>query len=155
MLTLIFGLFIFGLALIFLEVLFMEGLLGLLGGLAFVAAWTLVFLGYGAHWGLLSIVAGVFAVILMVTIEFKVASRTRWGQRFFHRSAIDSTSQAVPGTSELVGKEGETLTTLSPTGVIVVENRRYEAFSISGRLDRGTRVQVTDFDNFRVKVKAV
>lgn len=155
MLTLIIGLFILGLALIFVEVLFLEGILGIVGGLAFMAAWALVFIEYGIHWGMLAIIGGVVAIVLMLVVELKVVSKTRFGQRFFHRSAIAATSQAPLATDDIVGKEGETLTTLSPTGVIVVDNRKYEAFSMSGRLDRGTRVQVVDFDNFRVRVRTV
>lgn len=155
MLTLIIGLFILGLALVFLEVLFLEGVLGVIGALAFVGAWTLVFVEYGMHWGLFSILGSAVAVIGMVVTEVKIVSRTKFGRRILHETSIDSTSQAPLATEELVGREGETLTTMTPTGVIVVDGRRFEGFSMSGRLERGTRVRVEGYDNFRVKVRAI
>lgn len=155
MLTLIIGLLILGLALVFLEVLFLEGVLGVLGGLAFIGMWALVFVEYGMHWGLLAIIGSAVAVIGMIVVEIKVVSRTKFGRRVLHETAIDTTSQAPLANDELIGREGETLTSMTPTGVILVDDRRYEAFSMSGRLERGTRIRVEGYDNFRIKVKEV
>jgi membrane-bound ClpP family serine protease len=52
----------------------------------------------------------------------------------------------------VVGKVGEAATTLAPSGYVLIEGRRYEAFSQSGHMDRGTALKVVAVDNFRLIV---
>src|SRR5690625_2516889 len=153
MLTLIISLFVVGLLLVSFELIVPGGILGLLGGIAILGSFGLTFSEYGTHVGLAALVGGLVVLVLVLFVELKLLPRTRFGKRFFLSGAIDSTSHAPLATEDIVGKEGETLTALAPTGVVLIDDKKYEAFSMSGMLDRGTRVSVVDFDTFRVRVK--
>lgn len=155
MLTLIIALFVLGMALISIELIVPGGILGLLGLLSILGSWTLVFLEYGTHWGMVAVLVGVVLLAVSVVIELKFIPRTKAGKRLFLNRSIESTSHASPGAPELLGKEGEALTTLAPTGVVVIDGRKYEGFSMSGLVEKGARLQVVDYDNFRVRVKRV
>jgi membrane-bound ClpP family serine protease len=153
MIGIIVALFVLGLLLISVELLVPGGILGILGGLAVIASWTLAFIFFGVDGGLLAVLGGIVVLGLSLTVEIKLLPRTKIGRKFFLDRAIQNTSQKPLATAEIIGRECEALTTLSPTGLVVIENQKYEAFSISGFVESGTRMQVVDFDNFRVRVR--
>lgn len=155
MLPIIIGLFILGVGLLSLELVVPGGILGLLGVVSVLAAWTLAFVDYGIQGGLIAVLAGFLVIGLVLLTELKLLPRTAVGKRLFLEGAIAGTSQRPVGEADLAGKEGTAMTTLSPTGVVEVDGRRYEAFSMSGMVERGTRLQVVDVDNFRVRVKRI
>jgi membrane-bound ClpP family serine protease len=51
-----------------------------------------------------------------------------------------------------VGKAAEAITPLVPSGYVLVEGRRYEAFSQSGHATKGATLRVVGLDNFRLIV---
>jgi membrane-bound ClpP family serine protease len=155
MLSIIIALFILGMVLVSFELIVPGGILGLLGVLSIMGSWVLAFIEYGIHGGMIAVVASVVIMTLSLAIELKLVPRTRIGQRLFLNRSIDSTSHGSLAAPDLVGQEGEALTTLAPTGVVIVDGRKYEAFSMSGLVERGTRLEVVDYDNFRVRVKKI
>ena len=56
---------------------------------------------------------------------------------------------------EIIGKEGETLTPMVPTGMVGIDGQSYEAFSQSGFMEKGESCEVIGKDNFRLIVKAL
>jgi membrane-bound ClpP family serine protease len=77
--------------------------------------------------------------------------------RFAQKLSIKSTSGAIDRQlsvrpEEVIGKAAEALTTLAPSGYVLVEGRRYEAFSQSGHVARGEPLCVTGLDNLRLIV---
>lgn len=155
MISIIVALFFLGLVFISFELLVPGGILGLAGGIAIVASWTLAFLFYGLNGGLVAMVAGLLLLALSLTVELKLLRRTKLGKGLFLDREIAGTSQRAVAAPDIVGRECEALTTLAPTGVVSLENQRYEAVSISGFIDKGTRLRVVDFDNFRVRVRKI
>lgn len=153
MLSLIIGLFILGILLISFELIVPGGILGVLGLVAIFGSWALAFVHLGLHGGLIAVVFGLVILGITLVIELKFLPRTKVGKRLFLNRAIEATSQKPLATADIVGKEGETLTTLVPTGVVLIDDRKYEAFSMSGMLEKGVRVKVVDYDSFRVRVK--
>lgn len=153
--TLIVILFFFGLGLLVTELLFLDGILGILSALALLASWVMGFLHFGGTGGFTFLGASLAFLVFTVALEYRFVLRSRWGSGFFNKGAISGTSQALPGQPDLIGKQGEALTTLAPSGVVVIENRRYEGFAVGGYLERGARLEVVGVDNFRVKVKKV
>lgn len=153
MLTIIIALFIVGVLLISFELIVPGGILGLFGGLAIFGSWALTFFEYDLPVGLMAVIVGLIILGGTLYIELKLLPRTRFGKRLFLSRAIDSTSQPEVATEEIVGSEGETLTALVPTGIVLINDQKYEGFSVSGMLEKGTPVTVVDFDTFRVRVK--
>ncbi len=152
MLSIIVGLFVLGLVLIFFELIVPGGILGMLGALAMLGGCVLAFMEYGIGGGLLTSLIFATLSIACLVIELKFLPKTRVGGRFFLQESVSGTSHRPAGREDLVGKECESLTTLSPTGLVMIEGRQYEAFSQSGLVNPGTRMKVVGFDNFRVKV---
>lgn len=155
MLSIIIALFLLGILLVSFEILVPGGILGLLGMLAIFGSWALAFVEWGTHGGLVAVGLGLLVLILSLVVELKFLPRTRVGKRLFLKDAIHATSQGPLAAPEIVGREGEALTTLAPTGVVVIDDRKYEAFSMSGLIEKGTRLQVVDYDNFRIRVKKI
>jgi membrane protein implicated in regulation of membrane protease activity len=78
---------------------------------------------------------------------------TRFGKKLFVQSTSGSTTQPpVAEPASIVGQTGETATTLSPTGYVLVSGKRYEAFSRDGLIPKGAPIRVTGLDSFRLIV---
>ncbi len=151
----IFGLFLLALLLATAEVLIPGGVLGL---------FALVALATGAYfaaepWGLggsiLYFMLGGLAIIVAVYFEFRLIGKTRLRNRFVLGSAVSGRTESVHADDEIIGSDGVTLTTMAPTGMIRVGDRKYEAFSRSGFLEKGQSVRVTGRDNFRLIIEKV
>ncbi len=151
--NLIILLFLVGLILLFFEVFVPGGVLGVLGGLFMFAGCGAAFIEFGA--GGAAIAAAVaFALIgLTLYVELFLLPKTTLGRKLFLEHSIGSQSQPPPARSEdVLGRVGETLTTLAPSGYVLIEGKKYEAASRSGLLPRGTPVRVVGQDNFRLIV---
>lgn len=145
--------FALGLLLLFFEVFVPGAVLGILGGVAMLAGCGLAFSTHGFEGGALAVV--IAAVLLGTTFyfELRVLPRTRWGRKMFLEAEVGGASQPPPARAdEVVGQTGETLTTLAPSGFVLVAGRRYEAASQSGLLPKGTPVKVVGVDSFRLTV---
>jgi membrane-bound serine protease (ClpP class) len=151
--TVILLLFLLGTVLLVFEVFMPSSILGILGGLAMLGGCVLAFRDYGVGGGSLAVGAGLAILGLALYAEFGLLPKTRLGKRFFLHAAIGATSQPPVADAEaVVGKLCEAATMLAPTGYVLLDSRRYEAFSQSGQVARGTTLKVVAVDNFRLTV---
>jgi len=67
-------------------------------------------------------------------------------------ATISGQSQPPVASREIVGQPARALTTLSPSGLVEIAGRQYEAYCRSGHAPRGTALTVVEVDNFRVIV---
>jgi len=141
-----------GITLVLLEVIVPGGVLGVLGVLAMLGGCVLAFFDLGAQGGWIATVAAIGALGMSLFIEFKVLPRTRWGKKLFLDRAIEGASHEKPAEDVVVGKTGEAVTTMAPSGYVVVEGKRYEAVSQSGLIAKGTAVRVVGVNNFHLIV---
>ena len=151
--TAILLLFLVGTVLLVFEVFMPSSVLGILGGAAMLWGCIVAFMHYGARGGGLAVLAGLALLGLALYAELGLLPRTRLGKRFFLHDSIGATSQpplAEAGT--VVGKLCEAATTLAPSGYVLLDGRRYEAFSQSGHVARGSTLKVVAVDNFRLTV---
>ncbi|AHF90192.1 membrane-bound serine protease (ClpP class) [Opitutaceae bacterium TAV1] len=149
-------LFIVGIILLAAEVIVPGAVLGTLGALAMLAGCVIAFWQHGPMGGGVAVAVALFLVGLMLAIEFLILPRTRWGRRFFLHKSIDSRSQPpVADAAAITRRTGETLTTLAPTGYVLVEGRRYEATSRSGLIEKGTPVAVIGTETFQLVVEKI
>ena len=80
-------------------------------------------------------------------------AKTSFGKKLIVQSKVEAVSQpplANPGL--VIGKSAEALTTLSPSGYVLVAGQRYDAFCRSGQVPKGTVLRVVGIDNFRIIV---
>lgn len=151
--NLIIGLIAIGLVLISFEIIVPGGVLGVLGAIALIAASVVAFDTYGAVGAVVTSVISLCVVGLTLYVEFKFLPKTKMGQKMFLNTAVDGHSTEAQGSEDLIGKEGEAVTKLAPSGKIMVEGMQYEGFSKDGLIDAGERVTVVGRDNFRILVK--
>ncbi len=141
-----------GIVLVLLEVIVPGGVLGVLGVLAMLGGCVLAFFDLGAEGGWIATAAAIGALGVSLFIEFKGLPRTRWGKKLFLERAIDGASQEKPAEEAIVGKTGEAVTMMAPTGYVMIEGRRYEAASQSGLIAKGVAVRVVGVNNFHLIV---
>jgi membrane-bound serine protease (ClpP class) len=96
--------------------------------------------------------AGAALLGLALYAEFGLLPKTRLGKRFFLHDAIGATSQPPVADPAVVGKLCEAVTTLAPSGYVLLDGRRYEAVSRSGHVAAGTTLRVVAVDNFHLTV---
>ncbi len=89
------------------------------------------------------------------------------GKRMFTTSAfghlaLDSVQAKEEGYtsvdnnySSVIGKEGEALTTLRPSGKIEIDDEIYDAYSDAGFIEKGSRIKVAGYTNTQLKVRKV
>jgi membrane-bound serine protease (ClpP class) len=146
-------LFLLGTVLLVFEVFMPSSILGILGGLAMLGGCIAAFMNFGVGGGSLAILVGLAILGLALYAEFGLLPKTRLGKRFFLHDSIGATSQPVLAEADaVVGKLCEAVTTLAPTGYVLLDGRRYEAFSQSGHVAKGTTLKVVAVDNFRLTV---
>jgi membrane-bound ClpP family serine protease len=151
--TLLIILFVSGVILLAAEVILPGGIAGSIGALLMLAGSIVAFRELGPQGGTAAVVAALFLTGGVLFVEFRILPRTKLGRRAFLTSAVTGVS-APPGDelTLLVGKTAEALTTLAPSGYVLVEGRRYEAFCRSGLAEKGARLEVIGSENLRLIV---
>ena len=151
--TLIILLFSIGILFIAVEVIVPGAILGSIGGLLMFAGCVMAFIDYGALGGAIAVLIAFSIAGVALFLEFHYLPRTRFGKRAFLRAEITAVSAAFGSEArELIGKSAQAITMLSPSGYVLVDGQRYEAFCQSGQAPVGTALEVTDADNFRLIV---
>jgi membrane-bound ClpP family serine protease len=151
--TLILTLFSAGIVLLAAD-LFISGLtLAIVGGLAMFSATVLTYRDFGFTAAVLAGGAAVGLLGLAVYLELVWLPKSRFGRGLVVQSTVSATSQPPPAVAaEVVGRPAEAATTLAPSGLVIVDGRRYEAFCQSGHAAKGTALHVVAVDNFRLIV---
>lgn len=129
---------------------------GILAGLAFLAilaASMLAYQEYGLLESILTFSVSLIVILVVVVLELKLIQKTGLRERFILSHTVEGrTLKKAEAQSEWLGKTGEAITPLTPTGMIRIDHRQIEAASKSGRIERGETVEVIGEDNFRVLV---
>lgn len=151
--TLIIILFAVGILLLVAEVLVPGGVLGMIGGVLMFLGCVLAFLDYGVGGGIVAVVSAMVVGLAAFYLELRVLPRTRLGRRAFLTAEMQGVSAAFGSEArQLIGKPAHAITMLSPSGYVLIEGRRYEAFCQSGQAPSGAVLEVIGADNFRLIV---
>lgn len=146
-------LFLIGVLLLAGEVFVPGGILGIIGGLCMAAGCIISFLQLGAFGGAVATLVALALLGLTLYVELVWLPKTRFGKRLIVHSTVAATSQPpLADGAQVVGKAAEAVTPLVPSGYVLVEGRRYEAFSRSGHVAKGEQLRVAGLDNFRLIV---
>lgn len=146
-------LFLIGAILMAAEVFLPGAIAGILGGLALLVGSILSFGEFGFTGGVIASVGALALVILMLYLELVVLPKTALGRKMVVQTTVDATSQPPLASLEsVVNQPAEALTTLAPSGYVLVGGRRYEAFCRSGHAAKGAALKVVGLDNFRLIV---
>ncbi len=135
------------------EVFIPGGVLGVLGGAAMLAGCGVAFYRFGTTTGALTTAGAIGVLGLMFWAELVLLPKTRLGKKLLLHKAVDATSQpAVADAAAVIGRSCEAVTTLAPSGMVLLDGRRYEAWSQSGFVIKGATLRVVGLDNFRLIV---
>jgi membrane-bound serine protease (ClpP class) len=146
-------LFVTGALLLAAEIFLPGAVAGILGALALLIGSVLSFQEFGFAGGLAASGGALALVVLMVYIELVVLPKTSFGRKLVVNATVSATSQPPPADlAAVVDKPAEALTTLAPSGYVLIDGRRYEAFCRSGHVAKGATLRVVGVDNFRVIV---
>ena len=146
-------LFLLGVLLLAGEVFLPGAVLGIIGGLCMAAGCVISFLQLGTGGGVVATVVAVALLGLTLYVELVWLPKTRFGRKLIVQATVGATSQPpLADKASVVGKTAEAATPLVPSGYVLLEGRRYEAFSPSGHVAKGAQLRVTGLDNFRLIV---
>lgn len=151
--SMIVGFIVAALVLVFFEIILPGGVLGVLGALCLLVATWFGYDAYGVIGGVVVFFGTLFAMIVLVFVEFKLLAKTSLGQQFFLKSSINGHTRAAVAEDSVIGKEGIALTRLNPSGKIAIEGKNYEAYSQDGFIDRDQAITVVAQDNFKLIIK--
>jgi len=138
-----------------LEVIVPGGLLGVISTIIIIIACVLSYEDYGVYGALGIFTASIILVVLVVFIELRLLSKSKYGKRLFLSSSSSGRMLSENEKVQLDGKAGVAITVLGPTGIVEIDGKQHEAFSQDGQLAKGDHVEVVCVDNFRVVVKRV
>ncbi len=148
----IIALFAAGVVFLALELIVPGVAMGIVGACCFIAGCFFCFGRYGPWVGAVAVLGAVGLGMATIYFEFYVLPRTRAGRKLFLGSSVGGTSQPPPAQETIVGKTGEAITTLAPSGYVVVDGKKYEAFSQDGWVSKGTPLKVVAVDHLTLRV---
>jgi len=91
-----------------------------------------------------------------IVVMVKLLPKTPLGRRLFLKSSPSGTGDAAPEHTtyqSLVGKEGEAISLLRPSGAVRVDGRRVVASAESGVIPRGAKIKVVGATGRNVVVR--
>jgi membrane-bound ClpP family serine protease len=150
--TTILLLFVAGVLLLALDIFAASFLLAAIGAAVMAGGCALAYQHFGAFGAGCAGLAALLLLGITIYIELWILPRTRFGRGLVVHST-SGTPQAPPALAEtVVGRSASALTTLAPSGYVLVEGQRYEAFCRSGHAPLGAALRVVGVDNFRLIV---
>lgn len=144
-----------GLLLLFFEVFIPGGVLGTLGVLCFLAASIIGYRDYGLFEGLGIFAMSVFVTVAFFVFEFKILTKTPLGKSFFLKEKVKERNAFQSPQDDIVGVLCEAQTDLSPTGIILLDGKPYEAKSQDGFIKKGTQLKVVGKQSFHILVSNI
>ncbi len=139
--------------LVFFEVILPGGILGAIAALCVLLATWITAVQYGTVAAMLTFLGASIAIALLIFVEFKLLARTSVGRDFFLKTKVTGHSNKAPGSADIVGKEGITLTRLNPSGTVRVDGQSYQAQSLDGYIEAGHSIRVSSQDNFKLIIQ--
>lgn len=134
-------LLIVGLFLVFLEFFVPGGIVGAIGGVVLIV--SIVFFALNSTSALWTIVYTLSIFVFLAFIVKYALWRIKHGKvKGIFLNTIQEGYFASEFPKELIGKEGEALSDLKPSGHIQIEGKRYQALSKMGYIVKGTKVKV-------------
>ncbi len=150
--SIIITLIIVALVLVAFEVILPGGILGGIAALCVIVAMILTHIDYGIWYAVLVFAVSSILILALILIEFKVLKSTSLGSSFFLKETV--TGHSGPTTEvSLIGKNGQTLTRLNPSGKVTIDGKSYEAVSQDGYIEAKQEITIVAQRNFNLTVK--
>jgi membrane-bound ClpP family serine protease len=152
--TTIIALLLVALVLFFFEIFVPGGILGTIGTVCLIASTVLTYNAYGVVPAVIQFCLSLLFVLFFFFFSLYLLPKTKLGKILILSSTQEGFKSNVDQAQEdIIGQTGEVVTTMAPSGTIVVEGKRYEAISLNGLLRSGDRVTVVAKDAFKLTVR--
>ena len=148
--------FLAGVLMIIVEILLPT--VGLLAGLGVAAMLYSIVLALGGDIGALTAlgIALIISVVLFLLIVSRLPSSKLWNKVVLqNRSRTEEGFVSAVGKPELVGKSGEVLTELRPSGTARIDGRPVDVISEGAYIQKGKHIVVLSVNGSRVVVREV
>lgn len=144
-----------GLFLIGAEIFVPGGILGIVGGVALVAAIVIAFGAFSAPVALM-ISAGIILLLgITLILWIKYFPKTIIGKSLTLSKDVRMYKATEAELNDLVGKEGVAQMTLRPAGIVKIANRRVDVVAEGGWIEQGANVRVIEVKGNRVVVREI
>jgi membrane-bound ClpP family serine protease len=149
------GLLAIALLLIYIEFFLPGGILGIAGGIAFLASLA-IFANESPTMSLFALYLIFSIACLVFLIKWTLKSIERKAQNNSIYLADDQEGFVASSFDEsLINKQGEAISDLRLSGFIMVHEQRYQAISKSGYIPKGTPIEVVGGDGGHLIVKKI
>lgn len=150
-------LLIVGLMLIGAEIFVPGGVLGVIGGVALIAASVTAFADPNISNSAATAISGgiVILVGLVIYLWIRFFPKTPVGRKMTVFRDLHTAKGTEDGLMELVGKTGVTMSKLHPGGYADIDGRRVDVISMGEMIDCKTTVRVVEVEGNRVVVEEV
>lgn len=153
-LYLIIGVILFGIILVIAEIFIVPGttIVGIAGGVMMIAG---VIMGYTQQDSLLVghvILAGTSVAMLVLGW---LAYRALQSSNYSLLDTVSSQVNLLDSNTIHIGDTGETVNVLRPSGKALINDIKFEVFSVDGYIDSGTPIKVTKIEGNKIWVRAV
>ncbi|MDN3509650.1 MAG: NfeD family protein [Candidatus Neptunochlamydia sp.] len=144
------GIALLSLILIYLEFFVPGAVLGVLGGVGFCLSILLFIWELATPW---QIIIFVIAIIVLLVLTIKMALWKLKQKPAMFAKEKQSNYLASEFDKEMIGKPGEAITDLKPSGYVRVEGKRHQAVSESLYIKKGESVKIIAGEGARLIVR--
>lgn len=144
------GLFLMGA-----EIFVPGGVLGVIGGMALLAAVVAGFVAFGPQGGMLAAMIILVFLGLSIVLWMHFLPKTRLGKTLTLSTDSAGYKSAATSLRDMVGKTGVAITPLGPSGLIKIDGMRVDAVAEGKWIDSGAQVRVIHVTGNHITVREV
>ena len=135
-----------------------SGILGAFGLVLIIVSVVMSYVKMGSMTGSIFLVISLISLPTLFILAFKIFPKT-----FFGKKLILSASQKKENGFEsnpeesykiIEGHEGSALTTLRPTGIAMIDSKKYNVMSAGEFIEKGTLIKVIKVEGNKITVKS-
>jgi len=135
------------------------GLIGASGIISMITATVLSYVYHGRTAGTVMLACLLLGTPVVLWVGLKAFPRTFVGKRLILRKSFGREEGYTSYTSEkyddLAGKEGVTITTLRPSGMVRIDDKKYSVVTGGELIEKGRSVRVVKVEGSRIVVRRV
>ena len=135
------------------------GVIGAAGIISMIVATVLAWVYHGRAAGTVLLACVLLGIPFVLWIGFKVFPRSFVGKRLIlgesQRKESGYTSYTSERYDDLTGKQGIALTTLRPSGMVKIEEKKYSVVTHGELIEKDERVRVVKVEGSRIVVRKV
>lgn len=143
-----------GLLLIFIEFFLPGGIMGIAGGVVLLVSIVFFALETESAWATFLYVVGIL-VVVGVLVRYALWRIKKGKAKGIFLNTVQEGYFASEFDKKLIGKKGEALSDLKPSGHIFVEGKRYQAVAKMGYILKGSRIEVMGGEGAHLIVKMI